>query len=262
MTALNCVAKSRSTASVDAKATIAVLLVGGLGTRLRSVLASTPKPLAPIGKIPFLELLIGQLQSQGIRHLVMSTGYLAEQIEQQFGDGQKWGAAIEYSRESRPLGTAGAVKFAKRYLMDASDFLVLNGDSFLELDFHQLVQFHREHVGLITIAVRRVSNAARYGTVSLGTHKRIVAFNEKTGRPGPGIVNAGVYVFNRAVLAHIPDGPCSLEKDIFPTLTDRGLYAVEQQGTFIDIGTPEDYARAQELGGRLARARLSEQLSR
>ena len=114
----------------------AILLVGGLGTRLRPVVPSRPKALAPIGEKSFLELVVRQLGTQGIRHLVMCTGYLGEQIEGEFGDGRIWDVQIEYSREQTPLGTAGAIKLAQRYLSGVPEFLVLNGDSFLETNFH------------------------------------------------------------------------------------------------------------------------------
>jgi NDP-sugar pyrophosphorylase family protein len=225
----------------------AVLLVGGIGTRLQPVLPVTPKPLAPIGDAPFLQLLVRQLRSQGIRRLVMCTGHLADQVEKEFSDGHKWDVEITYSRESHPLGTAGAVKLAERHLPEVSDFLVMNGDSFLELDFRELIRFHRGHNGLISMALRRVPDAQRYGTVQLDAHNRVVGFREKIGAPVPGIVNGGVYVFKRAMLQYIPDGSASLEKDVFPLLLEHGVYALEQQGMFIDIGTPEDYARAQTL---------------
>jgi NDP-sugar pyrophosphorylase family protein len=233
--------------NVPEKDTPVVLLVGGMGTRLQSILPSTPKPLARVGDVPFLQLLVLQLRSQGIRRIVMSTGHLAEQIEEEFGDGHKLDVAIEYSKESRPLGTAGALKFAERYLPAGPEFLVMNGDSFLELDFGQLTRFHREQGGLISMAVRRVPDASRYGTVQLDESNRVTGFSEKTGAHVPGIVNGGVYVFDRSILDHIPDGPSSLEKDVFPRLLERGAYGLEQHGMFIDIGTPEDYARAQEL---------------
>jgi D-glycero-alpha-D-manno-heptose 1-phosphate guanylyltransferase len=236
--------------------TCAVLLVGGLGTRLRSTVPSTPKPLAPIGNVSFLELVVRQLQSQGVRRLVMCTGYLAGQIEDEFGDGHEWGVSIRYSREICPLDTAGAVKLAERCLPDDPDFLVLNGDSFLEIDFHQFIRFHRAHGGLISIAVRKVDNSARYGTVQVDSSHRVTGFTEKSATQGPGLVNGGVYVFNRAVLQHIPDGPASLERGIFPRLLKNGVYAFEQNGTFIDIGTPEDYLRAQGLQDTLYRAAL------
>ena len=232
----------------------ALLLVGGLGTRLQSVLPSTPKPLAPVGDVPFLQLLVRQLRSQGIRRMVMCTGHLAAQVEEQFGDGHQWGVRIDYSKESRPLGTAGAVKFAERFLSGVPEFLLMNGDSFLELDFCQFLRFHREHGGMVSMAVRRVPDAARYGTVEVDRNHRVIGFSEKNGVQVPALVNGGVYIFNRAVLDHIPDGPSSLEKDVFPSLLKHGVYALEQHGMFIDIGTPEGYERAQTLYQNLCQA--------
>jgi D-glycero-alpha-D-manno-heptose 1-phosphate guanylyltransferase len=232
----------------------AVLLVGGMGTRLRSVLPSTPKPLARVGNLPFLQLLVLQLRSQGIRRIVMCTGHFADQIEEEFGDGHKWDVAIHYSKELKPLGTAGAVKLAERHLRDVSDFLVMNGDSFLELDFREFIRFHRECGGLISMAVRRVHDAARYGSVQLDANHRVLGFSEKSGNAIPGVINGGVYVFNHSILKQIPEGSSSLEKDIFPKLLERGVYALDQQGIFIDIGTPEDYARAQTLAENLYQA--------
>jgi NDP-sugar pyrophosphorylase family protein len=234
----------------------ALLLVGGMGTRLRPVLSSKPKPLAPIGDVPFLELLILQLRSQGIRRLVMCTGFQTRQIEEALGDGRKWNVAIEYSKESSPLGTAGAIKQAEHLLSGTSDFLVMNGDSFLELDFQQLLRFHWEHGGWTSIAVRRVADAARYGTVEVDCQSRVVRFGEKLGIQKPGLVNGGVYVFKREVLQHIPEGRGSLEKDVLPRLVEHGTFALEQTGMFIDIGTPEDYARAQTLYQQLSDAAL------
>jgi D-glycero-alpha-D-manno-heptose 1-phosphate guanylyltransferase len=235
-----------------------LLLVGGLGTRLRSVLSDKPKPLAPIGDISFLELLVMQLASQGLHRLVMCTGFQAGQIQQEFGDGRKWNVTIDYSEEARPLGTAGAIKLAERFVSPVSYFVVMNGDSFLELDLRQLIRFHREHGGSASIAVRRVSDAGRYGTVKVDEKNRIVRFSEKMGIPESGVINGGVYVFNRDILQGIPDGPSSLEKDIFPALLDQGVFALEQDGIFIDIGTPEDYARAQALYRRLSQAAVSD----
>jgi NDP-sugar pyrophosphorylase family protein len=225
----------------------ALLLVGGKGTRLQSVVSSKPKPLAPVGETPFLELLVLQLRAHGIRRIVMCSGHLAEQIEEEFGDGSKWGLAIAYSQETQPLGTAGAVKLAEPYLRADSDFVVMNGDSFLEMDPRGLVEFHRERKAFVTIAVRTVPNTARYGTVRVDESHRIAAFEEKSGLTTPGLINGGVYVFSRTVLDEIPEGPGSLERDVFPRLLEKGIFAVRQEGMFIDIGTPEDYARAQTL---------------
>jgi NDP-sugar pyrophosphorylase family protein len=229
----------------------AVLLVGGMGTRLRSVVPSTPKPLAVVGERPFLELLVRQLRHQDIRRLVMCTGYRAQEIEHDLDGGHSWDVTIEYSREPKPLGTAGAVKFAEPFLREFSDFLVMNGDSFMEMDFRQLICFHRKSGGIASMAVFRTRNEMRYGTVQVGPAGLVSGFVEKMNADPNGLVNAGVYVFNRRILEHIPEGPSSLERDVFPKLLTQGVYALEQQGVFIDIGTPEDYARAQGLCDRL-----------
>ena len=236
----------------------AILLVGGLGTRLQSVLPSTAKPMARVGEAPFLELLVKQLRSQGIRRLIMCTGHLAEQVEAEFGDGHQLDVSIVYSKESQPLGTAGAVKFAEHHLGQAANFLVMNGDSFLELNIGTLLQFHRERESLAAIALCKVSDAARYGSVDTDSRNRVTGFREKTGVSQPGVINGGVYLFKREVLNSIPAGPASLEREIFPKLLARGIYALEQPGMFIDIGTPEDYARAQTLSRNLNMAAVPE----
>jgi len=232
----------------------AVLLVGGMGTRLRSVVPSTPKPMASVGDRPFLELLVRQLRLQGISRLVMCTGYRAHEIEHEFGDGHNWDVMIEYSRELQPLGTAGAVKLAEPFLREVSDFLVMNGDSFMEMDFRKLICFHQESSGIASMAVFRTRNEMRYGTVQVRTDGRVSGFAEKMDADPDGLVNAGVYVFSRRILEHIPEGPSSLERDVFPKLLTQGVYALEQQGVFIDIGIPEDHLRAQGLCDRLYEA--------
>ncbi len=241
--------------------TPALLLVGGMGTRLRPIVPSKPKPLASLGKASFLELLVRQLRRQGIRQLVMCTGYLADQVESEFGDGSGLGVEITYSRETSPLGTAGAIKLAERHIEQVSEFLVMNGDSFLEIDLQQLIQFHRQHGALVSMAIVGVVDASRYGTVQVDTSQKVIGFLEKAGNSGPGLVNGGVYVFDPSVLEYIPDGPASLEKDVFPRLLSKGVYALEQHGMFIDIGTPEDYARAQRLSDQLYDTALSQPCS-
>src|SRR5438309_229543 len=172
-----------------------IILAGGLGMRLRSVVPSKPKVLASIGERSFLELLVQQLRGQGIRQLVMCTGYLADQIETRLGDGTRWNVSIEYSKEETPLGTAGALKLAQRYVGNIPDFLVLNGDSFLEINFQDLIGSHREHSRAVaTMAVVRVEDAGRYGTVNVDSSDRVIGFAEKTGSNAPGLVNGGVSV--------------------------------------------------------------------
>jgi D-glycero-alpha-D-manno-heptose 1-phosphate guanylyltransferase len=186
----------------------------------------------------------------------MCTGYLADRIQETFGDGHEWNIAIEYSKESNPVGTAGAVKLAEPYIPVGSDFIVMNGDSFCQTDFCQLFRFHRTHGGLVTIAVCKIENASRYGTVQVDKDDRVIGFTEKAGTQVPGLVNGGVYVFKRSILQYIPNGPASFERDVFPTLLKYGVYALEQRGIFIDIGIPEDYVRAQQLYQQLYHAAL------
>jgi NDP-sugar pyrophosphorylase family protein len=235
----------------------AVLLVGGLGTRLRSAVPNLPKALASVGGRPFLELIIKQLTTQGVHQLILCTGHLADQIEANLGDGRELGVSVEYSKETVPLGTAGAIKLAQSYLQGESDFLVLNGDSFVEIDLCKFITLHREQRVPATMAVVNVANANRYGTVRINPTNRITGFIEKNGQNLPGIINAGIYLFDSSILSKIPDGPSSLERDIFPSLLMSGVLAVEQAGMFIDIGVPEDYSRANAMSRRLAAAASS-----
>jgi NDP-sugar pyrophosphorylase family protein len=215
------------------------------------VVSSTPKPLASVGDRPFLEMLVRQLSSQGIRQLVFCTGYRAGEIEQKFGDGRAWNVTIEYSQELHPMGTAGAMKLSEPLVRSSSDFLVMNGDSLMEMDFHRLVRFHRASNGIATMAVFRTANEKRYGSVKVTQEGRVTGFAEKCDHGPLGFVNAGVYVFSPGIFDYLPNGTASLEEDIFPRLLDHGVYALEQHGMFIDIGTPDDYARAQQLSQKL-----------
>jgi NDP-sugar pyrophosphorylase family protein len=179
---------------------------------------------------------------------------MADQVENAYGNGASWEMAIEYSRESQPMGTAGALKLAAPSLQNSSYFIVMNGDSFLEIDLERLLSFHKAKGGPITIAVVRVPNTSRYGTVVVGSDQRVTGFEEKTGREVPGLINAGIYVIDRDLLRHISDGPGSLERDVFPKWLERNIFAFESAGVFIDIGTPEDYAKAQAIYDRLENA--------
>jgi NDP-sugar pyrophosphorylase family protein len=160
---------------------------------------------------------------------------------------------IDYSPEPKPLGTAGGLKLARCYLSYAPVFVVMNGDSFLDLDLHSLLNAHCSSPRIATLAVTQVHDASRYGTVQV-LNGRVNGFLEKTGRSAPGIINAGVYVFDHSIFDLIPAGWANLEQDVFPRIVDDGIFAVKQSGTFIDIGIPEDYLRAQALSAELYRA--------
>jgi len=225
-----------------------VILAGGLGTRLRSLLGDVPKALAPVAGRPFLEYLLQRLERQGYRHVVLAAGHGADKLQLHLGDGRRWGLEIEYSIEPQPLGTAGALRLAT-HGRDARRWLVFNGDSLLDMSLPEFVTAHEARGALASLALIRVGDTARYGTVELGADGAIASFREKSIVGGPGLINGGVYVLERGVLDAVPDASfASLELDVLPTLVGRGLYGVDYgDALFIDIGVPDDYRRAQAL---------------
>lgn len=224
---------------------MAVILCGGLGTRLRSIIDNLPKPMASIAGRPFLEYLILQLKRQGFRDILLCTGYLGEKVREYFSDGKNWGVNILYSHEPEPLGTGGALKLAQK-LIYGDDFLLMNGDSFLDVDFNKLINYHLKNKALATIALVEVENPARYGVVEIDETGKIKNFVEKTKSSRSKLINGGVYMFNRKVFNYIPEGKVSLEKEVFPQLIGKGFYGMPIKGFFIDIGIPEDYKWLQE----------------
>lgn len=222
--------------------------------RLRDVVRDVPKPMAPVGGRPFLEYLVAQLLCWNVSDIVLATGYMGEAIESYFGDGEKQGVAIRYSREEEPLGTGGGLRKAIGLIGDA-DFIAMNGDSFVNLDFGRLLAFHASHGGIATICLVPVKDASRYGRVETGEDNRVVAFSEKGGA-GEGWINAGVYVFGRRIAGHIPPGRVSLEQEVLPGLIPLGIYGFPSEEFFIDIGIPEDYSAACGNPERLRAARI------
>jgi NDP-sugar pyrophosphorylase family protein len=223
----------------------AVLLVGGLGTRLRSVAPLTPKPLVPVAGRPFLEWVVDWLRGLGCRDLVLSLGHRGEDFVRHFGDGDRFGVVVRYAQEATPLGTAGAVLTAAAAVR-SDPFLVLNGDSYCPCDLRRVAASHQARAAEATLVVTEVPDAGRYGRVELDDAGRVSAFREKEAGGGPGSVNAGIYVVNRAALSLIPPGkPCSLEREVFPALCGKGLYGFPVAAPFLDIGTPEALQAAQ-----------------
>jgi NDP-sugar pyrophosphorylase family protein len=224
-----------------------VILAGGLGTRLRSVLSDRPKGLAPVGDQPFLELQISLLRDQGARRFVVCVGHMATLIHDCLGDGSRLGVQIDYSRETGTLlGTAGALRQAERFFEPFA--LVLNGDTYLAADYAEILDHHfkeraKAKVGA-TLTVCRLDDAARYGTVVLDpTEQFVTGFREKMAeQTGAGWLNAGAYVIERNLLERISKGvPCSLERDLFPAALAGGvrIAAVRCRKPFFDIGTSE-----------------------
>lgn len=228
----------------------AIILAGGLGTRLRSVVADLPKPMASVAGRPFLELAMEYWMAQGIRRFILSIGYKADVIREHFGNSFQ-GAEIAYATETSPLGTGGAMLFAAKSLHPCQDFLFINGDTFFEVRLADLADFHRAKEADLTLSLFRVDQNDRYGSVELNAEGRINAFHAK-GEGDGRLINGGVYLIKRALLDRPGmdvSEPVSLESGLFEKWIDKGyrLYGREMVGKFIDIGIPEDYQRAQTL---------------
>lgn len=212
-----------------------VILCGGLGTRLRSVVSDRPKPMAIVHERPFLDFLVNHLVEAGFQRFIFCTGYKGEWIKHHFQNAQGYDAL--FSEETQPLGTAGALQQC-RPLVDTSPFLVLNGDSFCRLNLAALLNAHHGAHVLATLAVVAADGRADGGAVSMDLNGRISSFHEK-GVSGS-YLNAGVYVCDARFMEHIPDRyPCSLEQDVFPSLLAQGLHGYITHEPLYDIGTPE-----------------------
>lgn len=225
----------------------AIVLVGGLGTRLRAVVSDVPKPLAPVAGRPFLAWLLDHLAESGLRHVVLAAGYLAERVVDSIG--REWrGIRVDYSVESAPLGTGGAVRQACSMLR-GSAVHVLNGDTFLRYDLHALEQATRHAGADLGIALAHVDDVARYGAV-VRDGTRITGFREK-GESGSGYINAGSYYLTPGAIRALPEKPAfSFETQVLAPLTADGrVCGFDATSGFIDIGVPEDYLRAQSLFG-------------
>ncbi|CAN5866191.1 nucleotidyltransferase family protein [soil metagenome] len=232
----------------------ALVLCGGLGTRLRDAVGEVPKVLAPIAGRPFLDLLVGALQRGGIQRIVLLAGYLADQV-QAYADGPLREAypdvEVQVCVEASPLGTGGAIRNAQQFV--DGTFIVLNGDTYIELDAHALLAAHRGAGAKTTIATVRVEDASRFGSVDVDGDGNVAGFHEK-GAVGPGLVNAGVYVLESSVLESIPsDRAVSFERETLPALLTAGqrVHAAMLPGSFVDIGTPQSWtAFSAEIAAR------------
>ncbi len=232
----------------------AFILAGGRGTRLGSLAGDLSKPMVPIDGKPFLEYLLVHLRNHGIKRVTISVGYRADSIESYFGSGDQWDVEIRYSHDRELLGTGGAVKLAQPEIRSRS-FLVLNGDSFCDIDLSALVDYHNRCEGKATIALSWVPEADRFGAVQCDSTGAITAFVEKQQGLGPAYINAGVYVLGSAVFDFIPEGQrTSLENDTFPRLVGQGFYGMASSGFFVDIGTPDSYRNLQTAPRRLLEA--------
>lgn len=230
----------------------AVVLAGGMGTRLRSVVADRPKVLAAVAGRPFLTYLLDQIADAGIQRVVLSTGHLAEQFAEVIGDRYR-NIQIVHAYEDQPLGTGGAIRFACDFT-DADQLLVMNGDSYCAANLMGYIDWHVNGGNDVSLMLAKVSDTSRYGTVEMDASGRITAFIEKRPESTSGYINAGVYLFRRAMLEQFPTGPSSMERDVFPVwLREGAMMGWPTEAEFIDIGIPSDYERSHEFMARVSR---------
>lgn len=227
-----------------------IVLAGGFGTRLKSVVSDVPKPLAPVNGRTFLDFLMDALQDQGASRVILSLHYLPELVIQHFERRKgQWKFPIEYCVESKPLGTGGAVRFVVNEKKLTQAVWVANGDTWMEQGFSQMnADIEAEHRKFNRIGVRHVPNANRYGRVMFDSSGRVESFVDRKDGDEPGWIHSGISYVQVGDLARIEKESFSLEKEHFPrVLAENRLFATQLKGDFIDIGTPEDYVRFQKL---------------
>ncbi len=222
----------------------AIVLAGGLGTRLQHLLKDIPKPMADISGQPFLAILLHHLEKQGINSVILSAGHKHKAIKNYFGT--KWrGIEIKYAIEQEPLGTGGAMKLALDFT-DENNVLVVNGDTFFDVKVSAFCNFHMQKKAMLSLALKPLKNFDRYGTVTVDATGRITGFKEKQLMES-GFINGGVYLLNKNIFdgLNLPD-KFSFEKDFLEKFfQQKPFYGKISEGYFLDIGIPEDYARAQ-----------------
>jgi mannose-1-phosphate guanylyltransferase len=226
----------------------AIILCGGAGTRLRSVTGDAPKSLATIGDRPFLDILINQLRRHGFEHVILAVGYQRELIRSHF-DHLTHEISLEYSIESTPLGTGGALRNAMDFVKSEA-VLVLNGDSYTDADLSGFAADHRQSQADLSVIVVPTDGRVDCGLVSVDPGGRVLGFKEKQSTTGTQYVNAGIYMLAKKILYQMPPNQrVSLEEELFPRLLAEGkdIRAFHYSGRCIDIGTPERYLHAQGI---------------
>jgi len=221
----------------------AVILAGGLGTRLKSVIKDIPKPMAEICRRPFLSYILDYLNNQGIKRVILSVGYKWKVIKDFFGSQYK-NLELEYAIEDKPLGTGGGLKNALKYVCKEEVF-VLNGDTFFDIDLNLFYNLHKSKNSKLSIALKKTENTERYGIVEIDENNRIVSFLEKK-KGGSGFINGGIYLLNKKFFnAVMQENNFSLEKDFLERyFREYEFFGFPFDGLFVDIGIPEDYEKA------------------
>jgi D-glycero-alpha-D-manno-heptose 1-phosphate guanylyltransferase len=224
----------------------AIVLAGGLGTRLQSILTDIPKCMAPVNGKPFLTYVLDFLVTQNISKVILSVGFRKEHIINYFGHSYN-SIEIEYAVENEPLGTGGAIKLAMN-LVTGKNAFVINGDTYFVPDLRQMLATHDANSADITIAVKQMLESQRYGTVAVDKNGSITDFKEKDPKIGAGLINGGIYLINKNVMEGFTEKKFSLENDVFKkSFTSLKMQAYETDAFFLDMGIPEDYIKAQNL---------------
>lgn len=223
----------------------AIVLAGGLGTRLRPVIKDIPKVLAPVGGRPFLHYILAKLHLAGLDRVCLATGYMGDQVVEECRN-HRWDFSLQVAEEESPKGTGGAIVGAWTQLPSAPT-LVLNGDSYVDWKLSEFADAHRKRGAAASVLLTKVIGRDRFGSVETDDEGRILAFREKKkGRRG--VVNAGAYIFEPEVLQSIPDPKeqkVSLEREVLPKWTGDRLFGFTVKSTLVDIGTPSSFAKAQ-----------------
>ncbi len=223
----------------------AVILAGGLGTRLRPYTFLLPKPMLPVGPKPIMEHIIDWLKGAGIGDIIVSTGYLGKMLQEYFGDGSEWDVNIAYATSPHPMGTAGQLKTAEGKIRGR--FVCVYGDALLDIDLRKALEFHAQKKATATMVLMKYSTEMKYGFMETDKEGRLTEWKEKPKFSG--YINVGCYVMERRFLRYIPAGKVYEMNDAFreARADGAGLYAVKLDGTFMDIGDRKSYMHANEV---------------
>ncbi len=226
---------------------VAILLVGGFGTRLMPLTKNTPKPMLTVAGVPVTEHQLAMAKAAGITEIVLATSYLSEVFIPYFGDGSKWGMKIKYAVEKQPLGTGGAIRNAAQLLDSDESVVIFNGDVLSSHNLSEQIRQHEARDADVTLHLTQVEDARAFGCVPTDSDGRVTAFLEKMENPVTNQINAGCYVFNPRVISTIPlDAVVSVERETFPQLVEKGaaVFGYVEKAYWLDIGTPRALLKA------------------
>lgn len=225
----------------------AIILAGGLGTRLREAVSDLPKALVPVNGRPFLDIILHFLsKSERVAKVIIAVGYMSNKVIEQYEGCNDFGIKILFSEEKELLGTGGAIKKAMKYV-ETDNVLVLNGDSYADVSIDGLLLVHEKKNASMTVVLKEVENTNRYGRVRLDKDERVVSFEEKNSDSGGGYINGGIYILKRKIFDKVEDNRVlSIERDLFPLFLREAVYGYICYGKFIDIGVPATYKISSE----------------